>query len=710
MDSTIEHAGRRGSLGTPQTHMSSNYLVERLEQRRANAARSRRSRHTDFGPRIHSGADDDIFLNEAEEDARKERALLGNSVASLPGANAVVANRTAAAARRRESLGVRIMDEKMDRLSKDNFNLKMEVDQRRQHAAKLQEQIDEMTAKFEGFERLQAEHSELWRINDALVKELEKRDRAVEEAIDTICDLEDKVTELEDVNSTGSTTRPLTAQTDSGYAGTETHEHAAHMVPSKGGNSLQTPRPTHRRPGSATTSVVSNKPHGTAAAQTPARARREPSVLSLKKPSTQALRSVYLDNSQSLNGVKSFLSLLKEKDSAIDEDEEQPLNSPRLSVLSASSFPSIYSAKKPPIQSPARHERQSNQALPQHNSFDQLRETSAKRTSQWISDVQAPMHDNASRKNSASSDRTEREVIAASPSRRPGDVAKFRSIADSLSTATTMQAHDEGPLPYHELPKAHRQTRQSRNQPGPTVFAGPIFGESTAPTLPDTISARMLRESRSTVADDRTRVGRGSQSMTKSSSTTLHERIVPKQAQSSLELKNAYQIYIQQRSNEHAIEDDDMADIDARSETVHDLSMDYDGFPDGQSIIMGTPSRFLRHGKPPGSTFITTPPQPQHSFTPVIRDHTAFNSFPHSPEAAAARRPQSSAGFTLANISATTTTTNNNNNNNIINNNNSKTPRKPSFTRADTSPSYLGGTMGRLFRRMSNSSPRRRGK
>jgi len=45
--------------------------------------------------------------------------------------------------------------------------------------------------------------------------------------------------------------------------------------------------------------------------------------------------------------------------------------------------------------------------------------------------------------------------------------------------------------------------------------------------------------------------------------------------------------------------DSDDDDFDARSATVRDFSVEYEGYPDGDSIINGTPSRFLKHAKVP---------------------------------------------------------------------------------------------------------------
>ena len=80
-------------------------------------------------------------------------------------------------------------------------------------------------------------------------------------------------------------------------------------------------------------------------ARTPARTRREPHILSQKKASTHALRSVYLETAQSLHPVQSFNSLLTRHESKADDDETCAKLATIERVELESSFPSIYSPK-----------------------------------------------------------------------------------------------------------------------------------------------------------------------------------------------------------------------------------------------------------------------------------------------------------------------------------------------------------------------------
>ncbi|KAI7535303.1 hypothetical protein KC331_g12097, partial [Hortaea werneckii] len=166
---------------------ASQYLQERLSERRARNSRPKRSRHTDFGP--NRAPDDDIFLEEAQESRQAATRWYDSSPLAQGPRHGSDAGGSAYGMRR--SLGVKDMDGQMDRLNKQNFALKLELDHRREQQSKLQEQVESMQEQVERSEQMQEEHAELLKINTQLVEELERRDKAVEEAMDIICDLED---------------------------------------------------------------------------------------------------------------------------------------------------------------------------------------------------------------------------------------------------------------------------------------------------------------------------------------------------------------------------------------------------------------------------------------------------------------------------------------------------------------------------------------
>ena len=593
--------------------------------------------------------DDDIFLNEAEESKTAAARVYDSSplaVGSRAGSGTGGSSRTRA-------LGAKDLGEHLDRLTKQNFDLKLELDHRREKMTKLQEQIADMQALVERAGQLEKEHADLLQINSELVEELEKRDIAVSEAINIICDLEEKVADLEERNSF---TRPSTANADSGYAGTETHEQAPPSSPPELSKAPKTPHVRQRQPPPAA-SAAAGKLLNVTNGQTPARPRREPTVLSQKKPSTHALRRVYLETTQSLHPVKSFNSLLSKRESKT-EDEDEALNSPRLSVLSESSFPSIYSPKKQT--SPERYAWEADEDEPldlPHGPHLHFRQDSIKRVSQWM-DERDETEGTPSKSNSISesiSQSKDRDALP-SPTKRPSDDTRYRSIGDALSTATTAAPSMEI-MQGVSYVKPHR-TRKERDlamrQARPTTFGGPMFGEPLLPPTPDSASTRMLRTSRSSIADEKSLLDTTPAAVKGYDALEPGTRTAPKQMRSSVELNSAYHNYLRHREDDTIIhnddDDDDDDDGDGHSEIIRDLSLEYDGFPDGNSILMGTPSRFLKHAKPPAANMWfdgddVSPPQTARS---------------------PPRRRQSSSGVTVS-------------------------PRKPSLSRAETSPTFVGG-------------------
>lgn len=643
MDPGLGNSQRGLRKQTPDILPASQFLQERLQERRARNTRPKRGRQTDFGPST-TGGDDDIFFNEAQESKDGPSRAFDSSPFGLASRRE---SDIGGSSIRKRGPGARDLNEQMDRLTKQNFALKLELDHRREHTAKLKEQIEAMRTQVERAEQLEQEHTELLRINSQLVEELEKRDKAVEEAMDIICELEDKVA---DVEERSSATRPSTANADSGYAGTETHEQVPPSSPPEATRQVKTPHVTHRQPPPAA-SAAANKLLSAINAETPARPRREPHILSQKKPSTHALRSVYLETAQALHSVQSFNSLLTKRESKLD-DEEAVLNSPRLSVLSESSFPSIYSPKEQV--SPERYawegdaDGQDGQAGPSVH----LRQDSIKRVSQWMDD-RHEMDETPSKTNRVSPSLAHETHIASPSARRPIDTSDFNSLGKALSNGSSRSTElslspQKGVSYIKPFPIRTDKSRVKTNL-RPISFAGPMFGEPLLPPTPDSASTRMLRNSRSSIVDeDRSLLDTTPAAVRGFDALEPGLRTAPRQFRSSLELSAAHQSLVQRQNDEiyESIENDD-DEVDALSATVRD-DFDYDDFPDGSSLLMGTPSRFFKNDR-----------------SPVPQAATSQNDFAVSMSRRnTPRRRQSSSEATIG-------------------------PQKPSMTRAETSPSTL---------------------
>ena len=181
-------------------------------------------------------------------------------------------------------------------LTKQNFNLKLELHHRRERQEALEKRL-------EAAEKQVEEQTELQEVNEQLLAELEKRDQAVEEAVGIIVSLEEKVERLmkerEIVNA-------FDANQESTYYGTNHDE--PYNVPARA------------------RSGISNA------------MARMPSFLSEQSESTEALRSLYLPTEHSYSDS----TMAKQSEDAPPTE----IDSPRLSVLSESSFLSIYGDKQ----------------------------------------------------------------------------------------------------------------------------------------------------------------------------------------------------------------------------------------------------------------------------------------------------------------------------------------------------------------------------
>jgi hypothetical protein len=536
---------------TPEVLPASQYLQDRLQERRARNSRPKRTRQSDFGPRMTAGQDDDLFFAEAEDG--RERSYDNSPLAPIPryaGDNVNSSNGSStlsAGGRKRRMPGARELDEQMDRLTKQNFDLKLELDHRRESQAKLHAEIEAMRATVLRAEKLEEEHEELMRINSLLVEELEKRDRAIQEAADIICELEEKIEDFEEV-------RPGTAQADSGYAGTENQDQ---MVLSSPPQVASVPVISRQAP--AATTVASSKLNSAVRASSPVKSRREPAFLTSKQPSTTALRSVFLSAGKDVHPVKSFNSILSRHASTIDENAlaEEVLNSPRLSALSESSFPSIYGKKS---ETPEKYdwEEMPEEGMPIGSAHS--RQDSISRVNQWIEDRHT-MAQTPSKSSNISS-----PVLTANMSPTPHVLR--RSAENSIQSLSSAAASARSKLLEAPAPIRHIRVPGigvDHAPRSPVTATMPSFEAGLLPPTPVSVSTQMPRHSQSSV------IG-GHHPLNQTSS--VH-------AQSAIE------------------DDDDDTDneyYEAHSYTLRD-GREYDGYPDGESITKGTPSRFLKHGK-----------------------------------------------------------------------------------------------------------------
>ncbi|KAI4739048.1 hypothetical protein E4T50_10494 [Aureobasidium sp. EXF-12298] len=390
---------------------ASPYLLDRLQARRANP--NTRSRRSESAARL-TGLDDDLFLDEA-------RSSGNDNLTTTPNNTHTPTNTTA-------SLGAREMEKRMDKLSKLNFDLKLELFHCRERMAKLQGNCNLLSSRAEDSDRLVEENATLLELNDTLVKELEHRDEAVQEAVSIICDLEERLEQAQ-------------------HSQENPHENSETPTEPRASSVSPCPRAVLSPPKSDKSSLARSSS-----------ARRIPSFVDDNKPNTRALRSVYLEPKPTLHAVRSFASLTSQRED-VDKSlsDVDTLDSPRLSVLSKSSFPSIYDL--PRGEESARYQ-ENELALPDSQLDNLSRNTGSKHDSDsdvnsWVQ-LQTPQ----------SSEQSSGKYIPQSRT----DVARIQRPA------------------YFSAPSQANQKRTPS-------LKGTVFGGASLPPTPDSASTSVLQDS-----------------------------------------------------------------------------------------------------------------------------------------------------------------------------------------------------------------------
>lgn len=202
---------------------------------------------------------------------------------------------------KKKGLGVKDMEQVISSLHKQNFDLKLELFHRRERQTTLEERVEKLESQF-----AQTEEA-----NEKLAHEIEQRDKAVEEAVAMIVMLEAK---LEQFAQERSMVQQIEADGVYASPGFETaYEYAAPK-----------PQAADLFKFEDDAKVLN----------------RMPSFLSDRSENTENLRNVYI-------GVRgSLLSLPQVPESGdADNSPANVLASPSLSVLSESSFVSVYGQK-----------------------------------------------------------------------------------------------------------------------------------------------------------------------------------------------------------------------------------------------------------------------------------------------------------------------------------------------------------------------------
>lgn len=338
----------------------------------------------------------------------------------------------------------------MSKLKKQNFDLKLELFHRRQRNEALE-------AKLDSLDNLRLENEELKHRNKDLLRELEFKDLAIGEAVAIICELEAKIEKME--------TDPDPGQGDGNLQNTPITRHL--QTSDFQDQSLTIKPPNKFAPGdsSSTTNVGNTVWHA-------------PSFLKDNKKSTRALRGLYLADDNSAFGNPSSFSLSRPV-SRFSGDENQhdndldssTLNSPRLSMLSESSFLSVYGKDKQADSVPARKKKR--RSYSESSSEDDQNSLTFRqheaRTQTWINE------------------RRKQNALRRKPPRDRSD-SRFSSI-DEVVDVLPIEWRTEKTARKLPIRSPSRRARDEQMDFAPLSHQGrTIFGHDVLPPTPDTMS------------------------------------------------------------------------------------------------------------------------------------------------------------------------------------------------------------------------------
>ncbi|KAJ5168203.1 uncharacterized protein N7482_003797 [Penicillium canariense] len=232
----------------------------------------------------------------------------------------------AAGQRQPKEMGMREMDQYVSKMNKLNFDLKLEIHHRAEQMQQLREKVqrmEEMEKELRRMHKLEEEvvelrvtekhNQRLRESNELLRQELDKRNVAVTEAVQLICQLEAKIDELELGGRTSqmSVSRPVL---DEPNATTPKRQTA-----------IEIPERTSSKRNLATMSSHTLQPQSSELRQL----SKAPSFLRADNRSTATLRSLYAPENNTSHSALSALT----KSQSFNTIDDVP-ESPRLSVLS----------------------------------------------------------------------------------------------------------------------------------------------------------------------------------------------------------------------------------------------------------------------------------------------------------------------------------------------------------------------------------------
>lgn len=355
--------------------------------------------------------------------------------------------------------------QRVSKLNKQNFDLKLEIFHRRQRTDTLEAQLEGKNAEMERLreqleqmEVLESENAEAQKINEDLLKELEKRDQAIQEAVDMICRLEATVEKLE---QRVRITSPSQLTTNSSE---ETAEQ---------GGIQSSPTPVAPMRYETPFQDVPSREESNLATSPLRSPLRCPSFLREDNNTAPALRDLYQSDGE--NGSLAFGPLSRPASASSDEADgfavdRQTLRSPALSMLSESSFMSVYgrSHELSPHRVTLPSPKQNNNIVWE----DKLAQPSAHRSRK--------VQRGRSQQGNATPEYL-KKLPATSAKNHIDSIGQVLESPKRPSYTSPQKARE------HEVLRYLSQEREKESERRQPTFGGPMFDHHALPPTPDTL-------------------------------------------------------------------------------------------------------------------------------------------------------------------------------------------------------------------------------
>lgn len=359
----------------------------------------------------------------------------------------------------------------VSKINKQNFDLKLELFHRRQRTDALEGKLDALKAKLDA---LDADNRELQETTEQLLRALQTRDEAIKEAVGLIDDRDVKLEEMNRLvaDLQASTTTPELESQLLSKSSEPSEQPLAQVDGALPSTPLTTRMPDHQKDSQGAGSPRDKSTPGVDKALW-----RTPSFLTENKKSTQALRSLYASDGCSTPGNLSVFSLPR-PGSLFSADEQKPeadpdgfmLNSPRLSMLSESSFRSVYGKAKGSDQISAKQK--------ERRPYDE----SSSEDERLLQDSK---QDNTDIHKWMSESKTSPTRRRFGKDRRGDHFSSIDEVVDDIPTEvqTAQRARQMSP----RSPSRQKREESVNFQPLPAL-GGTMFGHDILPPTPDTMS------------------------------------------------------------------------------------------------------------------------------------------------------------------------------------------------------------------------------